>query len=282
MMIYRVIQRSITVRPALAHAARTLLSTTVMCGIVHAQPAPPKYRFDVASIRPSKAADLTNRLGPTPQGGLRGENVTLTQLIALGYGVRPFLIVDAPGWASAERFDVVATPDSPEEPGPGATVVTREVFRDRVRQRLQMLLAERFGLVVRPEMRPVPVYKLVVARGGHKMAPANPDDARRMESNPRLLRGTGVDLKTVADALAGILLRPVLDETNLSGNFNLEMHFADTRLEAPAEAVSGGAGDSTAPTIFGAINERLGLRLESARAPAPVFVVEKAHRPSEN
>ena len=270
---------------AVLHVAPAMLWLTVMSGAVHAQngSAPRKYRFEVALIRPSKAADSTNRIGPTPQGGLRGENVTVIQLIALAYGVRPFLIVDAPGWASAERFDVAATPDSPEEPAPTAAAVPREVFRDRVRQRLQTLLAERFGLVIRAEKRPMPVYRLVVAKGGHKLAPATPQDARRMESNSRLLRGTGVDLPAVADALAGILLRPVLDETNLSGTFNLEMHFADTRLTATPESVAGGAADpADSPAIFSAITEQLGLRLESIKAPAPAFVVEKVQRPSEN
>jgi uncharacterized protein (TIGR03435 family) len=95
-----------------------------------------------------------------------------------------------------------------------------------------------------------------------------------MESNPQMLRGNGVDMKTVADALSGILLRPVMDETRLAGAFDLEMQFSAAEAQA-TDAVA-------APTIFTAISEQLGLRLEAARAPAPVFVVEQIHRPSEN
>jgi uncharacterized protein (TIGR03435 family) len=251
---------------------------SVLIGAVCAQTAPPKFRFEVASIRPSRAADSTNRMGPTPQGGLRGENVTPLQLIAVACGVRPFLIVDAPGWASAERFDVIASPDVPDVLPAGATPVQRDELRDRFRQRVHALLAERFGLVIRQESRPMPVLKLVVARGGHKLTPAADTDSRRMQSNPTMLEGHAVDMKAVADSLSGLLLQPIIDETNLAGAFNFSMRFADVR---PGRAPDASAVDA-APTIYTAIAERLGLRLESARAPVPVFVVQKLQRPSEN
>jgi uncharacterized protein (TIGR03435 family) len=202
--------------------------------------------------------------------------VTTLQLIALAYGVRPFLIVDAPDWVSTQRFDVVATPDFPEElpanPGPAE----RDTFRERVRQRVQALLAERFGLVIRAGHRSMPVYKLVAAKGGHKMTAAKPEEPRRMESNSRMVRGSNIDMKALADSLAGLLLRPVLDETGLSGDFNLSMQFADLRLNATPDPAN------TDGTIFTAITEHLGLKLEAARAPAPVFAVEKINRPTEN
>lgn len=239
-------------------------------------PSPsPRYHFEVASIRPSNAVDQSNRLGTAPDGGFRGQNVTVTQLIAFAFGVRSFLIVDAPGWASSERFDVIATPDVAEELASDATGQQRDAFRDRMRERLQALLYDRFGLAVRMENRPMPVYKLVVAKGGHKMAAAVAGDERRMQSNSKMLRGTSIDMKTLADSISGILVQPVLDETNLSGEFSFNLEFADVRIEAVTDEGSG-------PTIFTAITEQLGLRLESARSPIPVFVVEKVQRPSEN
>jgi uncharacterized protein (TIGR03435 family) len=75
---------------------------------------------------------------------------------------------------------------------------------------------------------------------------------------------------------------PVLDETNLSGKFNLEMKFADLRMQASPDAGAAGGADSTAPTVFTAITQELGLRLESARAPTTVFVVERVQKPTEN
>lgn len=86
-------------------------------------------------------------------------------------------------------------------------------------------------------------------------------------------------MKTLADALTGILRLPVLEETKLSGVFSLNLQFADLRLQASPDAATGGSAD---PTIFTAITQQLGLRLESTRAPVPVFVVERVHKPSEN
>jgi uncharacterized protein (TIGR03435 family) len=240
-------------------------------------PPPASPRFEVASIRRSKAADSTNRISPTPQGGLRGENVTPVQLIALAFGVRPFLIVDAPGWASSERFDVLATPDVPENLPQGAPPEQRDAVRNRLSQRVQTLLADRFGLVTRAENRPMPVLELVVAKSGHKLTPSAEKEGRRMQSNATMLEGTAVDMKTVADSISGLLLQPVVDRTHLAGNFNLSLKFADVRPRAAPDAAA-----DAAPTIFTAIAERLGLRLESARAPIQVFVIEKLQRPSEN
>ena len=241
-------------------------------------PAPPQYRFEVVSIKPSKAATATNRISPTPQGGLRCENVTPLQLIALAFNVRPFLIVDAPAWASAERFDVLASPDRAEEPPADASAAQRETSRDRLRQRVYALLLDRFGLVIRADKRTMPVYKLVVAKGGHKMTAAA-DEPRGMETNSTRIRGRRMEMPALADALAGILLRPVLDETNLAGAFNFEMQYADVRPQTAQETAP---AETTAPTIFTAITERLGLKVESARAPAPVFIVESVRRPTEN
>jgi len=222
-------------------------------------------QFDAVSIRPSTAADTSNRLGPTPQGGLRGQNVTILQLIAMGYAVRPFQIVDAPGWASTERFDVTATPDVPEE----------RPSRDRFRERLRAMLADRFGLVIESTSRPVPVYKLQLAKDGPKIQASKPGDSLHMESNERMLRGTAADLKTIADSLSGILLRPIVDETGLTGTFNFDLQFADLRLDDASN-------ETTAPALFTAITQQLGLKLESGRAAAPVLVVQNVHRPSEN
>jgi uncharacterized protein (TIGR03435 family) len=98
-------------------------------------------------------------MGPTPQGGLRAEKVTIIQLIALAYGVRPFLVVDAPGWAA------LPPPTSATSSPQAATPTRRNAVRDRLRQRLKFLLAERCGLIVKHENSPMPVFKLVVPKG---------------------------------------------------------------------------------------------------------------------
>jgi uncharacterized protein (TIGR03435 family) len=225
-------------------------------GILHAQ------TFEVASIRPSKAEDQTNRLGPGPQGGLRAENVTALQLIAFAYSVRPFQIAGGPGWIRTDRFNVTATPDKPEEQ------VSREILSSRVRQRVQALLMERFGLVLRSETREMPVYGLVLAKSGSKLTKSSGENTPNMSTSDREMKGTTANMKMVAYALAGVLHRPVIDETGLEGTYDFNMEWT------PDE----GAG----PALFTVIQDRLGLKLESKKAPAPVFVIEKIDKPSEN
>src|SRR3954463_2815837 len=78
-------------------------------------PSPPQYKFEAASIKPSKAVDSSSSLGPGPQGGLRAVNVTTGQLVSFAYGVRPSQIVGAPNWVQSDRFDILATPERSEE-----------------------------------------------------------------------------------------------------------------------------------------------------------------------
>jgi uncharacterized protein (TIGR03435 family) len=97
-----------------------------------------------------------------------------------------------------------------------------------------------------------------------------------MESNERMLRGSAAEMKIIADSLSGILLRPVVDETGLTGAFSFDLQFADLRLDGAAP------DETSAPALFTAITRQLGLKLESSRAPAPVLAVEKTERPSAN
>lgn len=264
---------------ALAVAGVAAIATPLIIGVLRAQtlPPPPQFKFEVASIRPSNAADLNNRLGPSPQGGLRGQNVTTMHLIAFAYAVRPLQIIGGPGWVRSDRFDVIATPDQPESrPAPDMPRDQLDSFIGRLHQRVQALLSERFGLVLRAETRKMPVYALVIAKGGHKLTPTlekNPN----MQTSARHVRGTAATMKDVAFALAGLLERPVIDETGLTGLYDLSMEFAP-ELQPGATAPADGGG----PSIFTAIQDQLGLKLESKRAPAPVFVIEKIEKPSEN
>ena len=138
------------------------------------------------------------------------------------------------------------------------------------------MLAERFGLVIAREStsRAVPVYKLQPLKDGPKLQASKPDEPLHMESNSRTLRGTAVDMKIIADSLSGILLRPIIDETGLTGTFNFDLQFADLRLDdAPNE--------TTAPALFTAITQQLGLKLESRPSSGACSCCPERH-PSQN
>jgi uncharacterized protein (TIGR03435 family) len=266
---------------ALTVAGVAILTVPVAIGMLRAQtlPPPPQFKFEVASIKPANnGGDFTNRLGPGPQGGLRAENVTPMQLVGFAYDVKPFQITGGPSWAHSERFNVTATPDKPEPPpsfsGPREKV---EEFIGRIRQRTQALLLERFGLVLRAETKEMQVYSLVVRKGGHKLKPSEGGKESNMSTSDRLMTGRAVNIGMIASSLSRNVLRmPVLDDTGVTGLFDVRLEWSTD--SDSVEAAGGAAG----PSIFTAVQEQLGLKLETKKAPQAVFVIEKVDRPSEN
>ena len=199
------------------------------------------YKFEAATIKPSKAADMNNRLGPGPQGGLRAENVTVGQLIAFAYGVRPFQIVGAPKWVQTDRYDVLATPERPEEsPSPGMPRDKLESFRTRLGQRVQSLLAERFGAVIRAETREMPLYSLVVRKEGHKLTKSEDGKPPNMSTGRSAMTGASANMRMVANGLSGVLQRPVVDDTGLAGLYDLKMEWTPDSQEGEPPVAEGG------------------------------------------
>jgi uncharacterized protein (TIGR03435 family) len=275
----------------LAAAGVTAASLPVVIGILRAQTMPPAptYTYDVVSIHKADPTATDTRIGPGPQGGMRSENVTVIQLMTFAYDVRANQIVGAPGWLNSERFDVSFTPDKPEPgivPGPGNFRKLEAKFQ-RHRQRLQAALRDRFGLVLRSETRELPMYALVVARGGHKLsAAADPERGPNYTGRRGEVDAIGAYMKMLCENLSTMLGRYVTNETGLDGQYDFKLTWTpDSTLPAgkgapPEEPVS---ADSNAGTsIFTALTEQLGLRLEAKKGPVPVLVVEKVERPSEN
>ena len=123
----------------------------------------------------------------------------------------------------------------------------------------------------------MPVYRLVIGKGGHKLTKSLDEKAPNMSTGRSEMKGSAANMKMLADVLSMVLSRPVVDDTGLTGIYDLKMEWApDPQPEEPP------AAESARPSIFTAIQEQLGLRLEASKAPAPVFVIEKIDRPSEN
>ncbi len=211
-------------------------------------------------------------MGPGPQGGLRTHDTPATTLIAWAYQVQSYQIVNAPGWASTQAYDIVFTPDKPEvaatvPSGPKSNMTDASLDRDLIR--LRALLRDRFGLVLRSETRELPVYNLVQAKGGAKLAAASPSESN---SNVRARGGQITGINTTMERLAGVLSslleRPVHDETHLNGRYDFKV-------------VTGSEGPLN-ESLFTALTEQTGLKLESAKGPVQVYVVEKIQQPTEN
>jgi bla regulator protein blaR1 len=217
--------------------------------------------FEVASIRPNTSGDAGSGSTRDP-GRVTVYNMTLRDLIRQAYEVKLYQVTGGPDWLGSDRFDVVAT----TEGNPN---------QERLRLMMQRLLAERFGLVIHRERKQLPAYMLLAARGGARLEKAK-DGKRSFSIFPLrgIIRGTGSSTAELADGLSGILDRPVLDQSGLRGSFDFQLEYA------PLSA-SGAAGDA-APSVFTALQEQLGLKLEPTTAPIEIIVIDRVEQPTEN
>ena len=237
--------------------------------------------FEVASIRPNTQA--TGLTVAVSGDSMRLTGVTARNLIVRAYGVQPFEIVGGPEWLSTRRFDVVA------KAAARASVAEMNLM-------LRPLLAERFKLVARVEQRESPVFFLVTAREDGRLGPAlkpaaNAGCGQRTTTTPPasdqcrmlmglgVLEGTGQPVYSLTTALEKIVGRPVVDMTYLTGAYDFKLTYAAdvTLVNADDRTTHAGAD---APSIFTAVQEQLGLRLERERGPVDVVVVDSIELPT--
>ena len=225
--------------------------------------------FEVASIKPSEP-DTQLKVDFAPGGRLIVTHATLRFLIKIAYDISDDQITGGPGWINSTRFDVQGKP-------PNATGSNAETHL-----RLQRLLADRFQLEMRKESKQMPIFALVVAKGGPKMkADSSPGDAELKTGNGRgVLTATRVGMPALAGFLnEGQTGRPVTDMTGLQGKF-------DFRLEWTPDSSLGGAPaapvDPGGISIFTALQQQLGLRLDPRTSASDYFVVTRAELPSAN
>jgi uncharacterized protein (TIGR03435 family) len=225
-------------------------------------------QFEVASVKLSGADPNSSSGMYTGHGRLDAHNVTLKRCIIGAYGVGPHEISGGPNWLDTDRFDILAKADQP-------------INDDAVLMlMLQGLLAERFQLAIRRETRTIPALVLEVAKNGPKLEKADagdvPSTTTSTNNSGAKIGARHTDLDSFAKILARQMSLPVLNQTGLSGIFNFKLHWTpdDARLAA--------GRDTEGPSIFTAIQEQLGLRLRSAKAPVTVLIIAHAERPTEN
>ena len=256
----------------LAVAAISAAAVPVVIGIAQAQSS---LHFEVASIKPVKNEGGRGGIEFLPGGGLRMGGATLDSLIAFAYDVRPEQITGGQSWMRSEAYDILAKPEPPDAAA-GRNMAPGTPAWDRFRQRLQNLLADRFQLAVHTESKPASVYALTIAKGGFKLQPAENAEqipAGTMRSRGRI-DGRAGTMQMLATVLSGMLQRPVEDRTGLTGRYTYRLSYAPE--EAPADA------ESLGPSVFAALQEQLGLKLESSRGTVRTIVIDRAQRPSEN
>ena len=228
--------------------------------------------FDVASIKVSKDVGNESSVMEDRSGNLTGHNATLKNLIRMAYSVRDHQIIGGPAWMDSDRYEVVAKPRS------------RAVSGAEFRQMVQALLAERFGLKLRRETRDLPAFALTVGKNGARLTEWKDGVGPSCGYNAGRLTCTKVTLAILGEALARRLGRPVVDRTGLTGAYNLLLVWTPDESQVPGPSETGqvqGMG-SCGPSLFSAIHEQLGLKLEATKAPAEVLVIEAAEKPLAN
>ena len=248
-------------------------SAVFLAGVLYAQTVP---TFDVTSVKPNKSVDRRFGITPSPGGLVRATNTTLRQLINAAYGTPDFRIIGATGWMTTDRFDIEAK-------------ATGDPPRAQLLLMLQSLLADRFKLVVHRETRELPTYDLVVAKGVPKFKEGkcfgqpglqNPCGAFSGSATHFFARAAKIDQLTLF--LSSHESRVVVDKTGVTGEYDMDLTW--TPVDAPLGPGDAGQAppDPNGPSIFTALQEQLGLRLEPSKGPVEILVIQNAEKPAEN
>jgi uncharacterized protein (TIGR03435 family) len=273
----------------------------------------PKY--EVATIKPSSEEDGRIRMMMTPDGA-EFNGVQVQMLLQQAFGVERDRITGEPDWVRSKRFDIaakVAPDDAPK---------LDKLKMEQRRGMLLPLLEERFGLKYHHESRELPMYSLVVAKGGPKLkesttpmtpppgspaaagGPAAPDEAGRaaglsrqrpggpgmMRMSPGSLEANGGTTDFLAHALSNMVGRTVVNKTGLTGNYDYMLNWTPDESSMPRMGPAGGGPppqgdapvDPNGPTLLTALEEQLGLKLQSEKGKVDVIVIDHIDLPTEN
>ena len=264
------------------------LAPVVVCATALAAAGQSVPAFEIVSVKPNVSGSEATASYVQPGGRYTATNVTLRMLIKTAYQVHDTQVVDAPGWADVDRFDVTAK---------AAEAPSTTAFVERARLMLRPMLADRFKLTLRNERREVRIYALVVARSDGEFGPqfrrtdvgacegpekamppasAALEPAQPLPCNMSFLRPThvgarGAEISTLITHLRSGADRVVVDRTGLTGRCDWDLQWTRDPL--------GAGGASSGVSVFTAVREQLGLRLEGQRGVVEVLVVERVEKP---
>jgi uncharacterized protein (TIGR03435 family) len=271
---------------------------------VRAQAPAPQPQFEVASVKPNKSGGGPMRIGFQPGGRFTATNIPVRDLISIAYGqpqpLPSFQIIGGPGWVASDRFDIVAKAEGdiqPDAAGPPTQMFLM----------VRGLLADRFKFVAHEETRDQPVYVLRLDRSdgklGPQLRPSTVDCAAMrgaMRGGPppgpppqgqapmcgamfgpgRMMSG-GTPIDMLANGLARLVSRVVINQTGLTGNYESTLEFTPDQSQLPPGGLPPGvpAPPVDGPSLFTALKEQLGLKLESDHAPVRVLVIDSIEQP---
>jgi uncharacterized protein (TIGR03435 family) len=276
----------------------------VLAALAAAQTPSARPEFEVASVKLNTGGSGMTMLR-TPAGGrFTATNASLKMLVGLAYKVQNYAISGGPAWINSDRYDITAK------------AADSNLTLDQLRPMLQALLEDRFQLKAHLETKDVPVYALLPAKGGLKLPQVKEDGCFAIDSKnplppppppppagggpaaftpgkppcggmmmmPNLMQGGKVSIAQFANALSNVLGRPVIDKTGFTGVFDLHLEFTPEGTAFPGGPPPPGAPafDASGPSIFTAVQEQLGLKVESQKAPGEILVIDAAQKATEN
>jgi uncharacterized protein (TIGR03435 family) len=254
-------------------------------------------QFEVASVKPAAPDQRGMFVRNLPGGRVNVNNMTLKEMIVIAWHIQPFQISGGPSWMDAARYDISAKSETTPKDG-------------EISLMIQALLKDRFQLTLHQETKELPVYALVLKKEG-KLGPGlteskegsctpidmtkpppppEPGKPRKlgcggMMMSPRQITASAASISSLAPSLSRMLGRTVIDKTGLTGKYDIVLQWTPDESQAirpGPDAPPAPPSDSAAPSIFTALQEQLGLKLESQKGPVQIFVIDRAEKPSEN
>jgi uncharacterized protein (TIGR03435 family) len=243
--------------------------------------------FEAVSIKVNRSGESRSQFRGT-LSGISVTNQTVLDVIRNVWNVNRLQIVGGPSWAGEDRFDIEAR-------------ASGKAGRDELVAMMKTMLADRFKLALHPETRPIPVYALVLARSDGRFGPTLRQSLAKCDTrNPPapgtpppqppppldgvdlpscgtntgrgMLRAAGIQLEAFTRNMAGVAGRIIVDKTGLTGTYDMVLRFNPDANDTSSDL----------PSLFAAVQEQLGLKLDAQTAPAEVLVIDRVERPTEN
>ena len=283
------------------------LFSLFICTSVFAQaPGQSKPSFEVASIRPNNSGEIGMSISLKPGGRFVATNVPLWFVLTYAYRVREFQVIGGPDWIRSDRWDIQARAEEGSVPRDDS-IDPR--IPDQIALRTQLLVEDRFQLKFHRETRELPVYELTVTKGGPKIklsddqTPPRPNERGDKPSSPESDRkvprgevhvGSGqfeasaMEFGTFVYVFSLQFGRTIMDKTGLKGLYDIKLQWTPELGQEPGtiDLLPGATApvppSEIGPSIFTAIQEQLGLKLESTKGPVDVLVIDSVQKPTGN
>jgi uncharacterized protein (TIGR03435 family) len=233
---------------------------------------PVSFTYDVVSIKAHPPDAATSWGMGSTVDGFSGTNLTVKMLIFNAYDLRADdQLIGLPKWANSDSFDIQAKMD--DDVAAAFHKLSREEGEKQRRLMMQQLLADRFQLKVHHEMKELSIYNLVVSKSGPKLKEPAADAKGSTWWTDGQFSGDRAETALLVYALSHELSRTVIDKTRLTGQYAISLKWTPENKQETADS---------GPSIFAALDEQLGLKLESAKGPVDTVVVDHIERPGEN